>query len=266
VVLALPIDAPYLSKKRLWQYIALALVTLACLLTGVSSQIPVIPAAMGLYLLLTGTQRTRLFYVGAGAVFVILVVLAYLGTPYLTGRDFFSLFGEAESTTVTGGIAGISGGVEDRVALVTDGWREYSKHPLGLGPHGMRSSGLEKNVHNEYVSYLYERSVIGFIGLLLMHAVVVGLSLVSMRTGDKMQRLVMAGLVIAYVQVALNDIAHELLRQRDLWMLAVLVVSYASIEIHRHWLEKRSEKLEKFPWAYPGRNGLPAAAQERTGA
>ena len=58
----------------------------------------------------------------------------------------------------------------------------------------------------------------------------------------------MAGLLAAYCQFVINDLAHELLRQRDMWMLAVLVVSYASLELRRVWLERRAQKLSQYPW------------------
>lgn len=246
VVLALPVKGRY----RWLQGIALALVTLATLLTGVSSQLPVIPVALAIYLFVLSPFRSRLIYVVGLAAMIILVLFAYLATPYIAGVDFFELFGEAESQTLTGGVAGISGGVEDRLSLVTDGWREFRDHPLGLGPHGMRASGVEKNVHNEYVSYLYERGVVGFLGLMAMIATIIVIGARSMANATPAHRAVMAGLLVAYVQVVINDLAHELSRQRDVWMLIVLVVSYAGVELRQRAAQRQANLEQNYPWAY----------------
>ncbi|MCO5197447.1 MAG: O-antigen ligase family protein [Anaerolineae bacterium] len=242
--------APWKRRKWLWKGSSVALITAACFFTGVSSQLPVIPVVAALYVLLVATPRVRLFTIVASGAVIAWALLALVATPYMTGTDFFHWISQSSSESIAAGIGGISSGLEDRLALVSEGWAEYREHPMGLGPHGMRSSGVEKNVHNEYLAYLYERSIIGLVGLMLLHLTIIVMALWSMRTGDHTHKLVMAGLLAAYCQFVINDLAHELLRQRDMWMLAVLVVSYASLELRRVWLERRAQKLSQYPWAF----------------
>ncbi|MEW5988122.1 MAG: O-antigen ligase family protein, partial [Chloroflexota bacterium] len=251
IFVALAIPA---SKKWHWllKLAAMAFIFYACLSTGVSSQLPVIPIAGGVYLLLIGTPRQRIFWTTAGAAAALVGAFVYFSSPTFLGADILTLLptgsteeGAAESLT------GISGGASDRIALVQDGFKEYSSHHvLGLSPHGMRSSGLEKNVHNEYASYLFERGPFGFVGLLMGIAIVFGLGIASMKTGDKTHRAVMGGLLAAYALFVINDIAHELSRQRDVWMLVVLIVAYADIELRRAWDRRQATLASRFPWAF----------------
>lgn len=256
--------APWKRRKWLWKGSSVALITLACFFTGVSSQLPVIPAIGVIYILLVATPRVRLFTIVASGAVVTWALLALVATPYVTGTDFFHWISQSSSESIAAGIGGISSGLDDRLALVSEGWAEYREHPLGLGPHGMRSSGVEKNVHNEYLAYLYERSIIGLVGLMLLHLTIIAMALWSIRTGDHTHKLVMAGLLAAYCQFVVNDLAHELLRQRDMWMLAVLVVSYASLELRRVWLERRAKQLNQYPWAFAEPVSLPPRVRVAT--
>ena len=88
-------------------------------------------------------SRTVFTIVASGAV-IAWALLALVATPYMTGTDFFHWISQSSSESIAAGIGGISSGLEDRLALVSEGWAEYREHPMGLGPHGMRSSGVEK--------------------------------------------------------------------------------------------------------------------------
>lgn len=252
------LGAPFRRRKWLLRITSALIITYGCLLTGVSSQVPVLPVSLGVFLCLLGQPRERLFYIASGLAGAALIAYLYVGTSYVIGADLFESLGEAESQTLTGGVAGISGGLTDRLKLVSEGWGEFRQHPLGLGPHGMRSSGVEKNVHNEYLAYLYERGFIGLLGLLLLHGLIFARALWSFANGDQEHKVVIAGLIAAYSLVVINDIAHELLRQRDVWMLAALVVGYSDLTLREDPVVRKERLASQFPWAYP-RPDVPAA-------
>ena len=88
-------------------------------------------------------------------------------------------------------------------------------NPLGIGPGSNRGLGLlpgKQEAHNEYVAYVTERSLIGFIGLILLY-------LALWRIGPR------GGLTRALViGFALQSLVRETFHYRHLWIILGVAV------------------------------------------
>jgi len=235
-----------LERRRWLRLVAAGLIFYAAFSTGVSA-VAVVPVALGLYILLISSPRMRLFLVVAAALAISLALLFLQVTPYLVESDLFETLELSKSRA----IADLEAGLKDRGQLLGESWREFRERPLGLGPHGLRASDVEKNVHNEYMAYLVERGFLGLTGLLLMYLMFAATALTSMWRGDRAHRVLMAGLIAAFTVQVLFDLAHEILRQRYVWMLLILMFIYADLERHRSQAQRQATMARQWPWAYP---------------
>lgn len=244
-----------LKRARWLRYVAAGIIAYGAMLTKTSAPMGAIPAGLAVYLFFTSSQRLRFFLVAAGVLVVSAVVLLYVGTSYVWGMDPFALIEGAESDVVSKTVGGIGSGAEDRAMLLAGGWAEFRERPLGLGAHGMRASGVEKNVHNEYAAYLFERGLMGLGGLLLFRAMQVGQAVVAMQGCDRKYRMILAGLLAAIVVQIVFDLAHEVMRQRDVWMVNGMLFIYADMELQRRRAARQADRARRFPWAYPRSEG-----------
>jgi O-antigen ligase len=208
--------------------------------------------ALGAYLLFSGSVHQRLLWLGLGA------IAAGLATGVLTIIPPERLAAElAElSPLFENGISRVPGSVESRTAMVASGFRQWAKKPIGLSPHGMRETDEERNTHNDFAAYLFERGYLGFTGLVFLLGGAAARAIYSGLQGDSAHRRLMAALLGVVVVTMVNELAQEFMREREIWLTMAMVMLFARFELQQRQLLKRQNQVVRWPWAVPAADSL----------
>ena len=120
----------------------------------------------------------------------------------------------------------------DRVALTLDFWEFFKERPLGTGPN--TAELYVKDLHNDYIAYLFERGPLGFIGWIWLITYSIRVSLAMARAhGTNSRCWQYLSLTAALVACSLNAMAHETSHFRQLWVLLAFIYGL-QLSLRRH--------------------------------
>jgi O-antigen ligase len=148
------------------------------------------------------------------------------------------------------GLSRIPESLSKRMNMVLSGWKQFRDNPLGLSPHGMRLSETERNVHNDYAAYLYERGILGFAGLVFLFGGAVIRAIYSGFRGDDANRRYMATLLAVLLITIFTEFVHEYMREREVWLGMAMIVLFTGFEYQRLRHERRLVQKRNWPWAF----------------
>lgn len=240
----LTVGIPF-TRRRWLHWLMVGVMIAGLVATGSNAALGAFLVAFCAYLLFSSSNHKRLMWLGVGAVglgfiFGVLVVIP----PRQLLYDLAQL-----SPVLKRGISRAPGGVEGRAGMVFSGWEQFREKPLGLGPHGMRISDVERNTHNEYAAYLFERGYLGFAGLLFLLGGAAARAIYSGLHGDAAHRRLMATLLGVLLMTVVTDLAHEYMREREVWLGIAMIVLFAEFELRRRQSEQRDVRATRWPWA-----------------
>jgi O-antigen ligase len=142
-----------------------------------------------------------------------------------------------------------------RVSIWRAGLHTFANNPLGIGigPAAFKEAVIvpewshRKELHSDYLSFLVERGVLGFLGLLLILGSI-GRSLARcLRNTTSERELVwILGLVGMYVFTLVDAISHETLHNRQVWLVYALIVAQEriSVRLKRESLAELPSRIE----------------------
>lgn len=244
---------PYTKSTRL-KWFSFGVICFAILTTGSNGALGAFSIGLAAFFLLKSSIRERIFWLGAGATAVALLtaVLIVIPPDALAAKlaDLSPIFEQ--------GVSRLPGSVESRTAMLESGFRQWSQKPIGLSPHGMRETDAERNTHNDFGAYLYERGPLGFLGLLFLLAGSGAHAIYSGIHGDDDHRRLMAGLLGVVVVTLVNELAQEFMREREIWLTMAMIMIFADLEAKQRQAEKRAIQAVRWPWAVASTN--PAVA------
>jgi O-antigen ligase len=240
----LTVGIPF-TRRRWLHWLMVGVMIAGLVATGSNAALGAFLVAFSAYLLFSSSNHKRLMWLGVGAVglgliFGVLMVIP----PRQLLYDLAQL-----SPIFKRGISRAPGGVEGRAGMVFSGWEQFREKPLGLGPHGMRISDVERNTHNEYAAYLFERGYLGFAGLLFLLGGAAARAIYSGLHGDVAHRRLMAALLGVLLMTMVTDLAHEYMREREVWLGIAMIVLFAEFELRRRQSEQRDVRATRWPWA-----------------
>lgn len=231
--------------KRWWlHYASVALAVLGVILTGSNSTLGALLVAVVVYFLFKGALRERLLWLGIGALsFGLMMGVFILEPPDKLLHDLGELAPFLEQ-----GVARVPESTESRLAMVLSGWEQFRERPIGLAPHGMRESTAERNVHNDYAAYLYERGFLGFLGIILLLGGAAMRAIYSGMNGDANHRRLMAMLLGVLFVTIVTELAHEYMREREVWLTMAMIILFSQFEFEgRMALQRRAKDARRVP-------------------
>ncbi|MGH9875313.1 MAG: O-antigen ligase family protein [Pyrinomonadaceae bacterium] len=127
------------------------------------------------------------------------------------------------------------GNAADRSRIWTAGYDSFVRHPFGIGPGGFKmgsegplnKEGTRWELHSDYISYLVERGMIGFLGLVLLFGALGAMILRSYAYAGTPRELLWAlGLGGIYITTLVNSLTHEGLHSRFAWIAFAIIATY----------------------------------------
>jgi O-antigen ligase len=198
---------------------------LAALLAGVAV------FGLGAYLRSGRSRQQIMGLVGAatlaGAI-LLGVVVSLVGIPTAGVADIDALAQRQQQGVLSRNIGRLNNGLDDRLEIWGSGWRGAAPRlTIGVGPgeavdYAVDITGLPIGLHNDLFAYIFERGVLGLLGFLALHKVLLSwggrLLVTKGRTQD-----VMRGLGPAVVANLVFSMSHETLHFRHVWILFAMV-------------------------------------------
>lgn len=238
-----------LTRKRWLNMLYFGIVVFGLILTGSNATLGACAVGLLFYLLLNNSLRSQLIWLGLGVVAIGIALGAYVMVA--TSQISSTVISET-SHVIEQGVGRIPGSIESRLRTVETGWRQFREQPMGLAPHGMRESIEERNVHNDYAAYLYERGFLGFAGLLLLLGGAAVKAIYSGLNGDDEHRRLMAILLGVLVVTIVTELVHEYMREREVWLVMAMIVLLADFEMNRRQTQKHVLQARRWPWVILG--------------
>ncbi len=147
-------------------------------------------------------------------------------------------------------------GMSSRINIWGGAWQALQQYPFGLGP-GVSRAGLGAELHNDFLSHLVERGVLGIIGLVwTMAAALVFLwqRVRFERERGERSSLNAAALLAGVIATLPIMLSHEVLHFRHHWLFLALIFAQSPIN-STDW-----RRAAAWSWAWvrqPAREYLP---------
>ncbi len=138
-----------------------------------------------------------------------------------------------------------------RITLFQTGLNIFIKNPLGygigpagfkeVGPEvkGFRSKPIKKELHNDWLSFLVERGVIGFLGLALLFSAIAKMLFRTIKSaGSKRDFMWILGLYGMFIFTLSFSLSHEVLHFRHVWC------SFVLIAVEYKFIKKKGEERQ----------------------
>ena len=138
-----------------------------------------------------------------------------------------------------------------RINIWQTGLDTFIKHPLGsgIGPAGFKEVGPEiggfrtkaekKELHSDWLSFLVERGLIGFLGIFLLFGAITKMLLQTINTlNSNREKLWIIGLFSMFIFALSFSFTHEILHFRHVWC------SFALIAVEYKLSKKNQEERE----------------------
>lgn len=122
------------------------------------------------------------------------------------------------------------GSSEGRYLIWKAGFESFTNNPLGIaiGPGGFAETAkdIQDEIHSDYLSFLVERGIIGFIGLVALLGTVVSMLMHCIRnTRSEEEFLWAVGLCAMFVFILINALTHEVMHFRHVWFAFALIAA-----------------------------------------
>jgi hypothetical protein len=233
----LAMAAPW-PRHRAARLVVLGVLVFAMYVTGSNGALSAFLAGvavlgLGAYLRGARTREQILALVGSAilATGVLLVVaVSLVGVPSI-GRTSIDDFAKGEQQgALANSLGRLDRGVDDRLQIWSSGWRSAGPRlAIGVGPgeainYAVNLSGLHISLHNDMLAYVVERGVLGLVGFLLFHAVLLrwgGQLLVAQGRATETYR----ALGPAVAANLVFSMSHETLHFRHIFMLYAMVAA-----------------------------------------
>lgn len=113
--------------------------------------------------------------------------------------------------------------VEDKLDKRTDIWMSaaavFQNYPLGIGPN-VSKEAIGIGLHNDYVAFMVERGLLGFIGLILLIGEMLLWLVLARKNGVTRQHHFTTGALLGgLVSVLAVAATHEVTHSRPVWLL-----------------------------------------------
>ncbi len=232
------------TRRRWLQWLSFAVVMGGTLTTGSNGALGSFLVAVAAYVLLKSSSYQRLLWLGLGLIgFSLLVGLLTVLPPDRLVAELAEI-----SPIFEEGVARAPESVESRTSMLASGFRQWSDKPVGLAPHGMRESTEERNTHNDYGAYLFERGVLGFTGLVLLLGGAAARAIYSGLRGDDAHRRLMATLLGVMMVTIVIELSQEFMREREIWLTMAMVVLFGEFELRRRRTWLAEIQAARWPW------------------
>jgi O-antigen ligase len=133
-----------------------------------------------------------------------------------------------------------SNAFDSRIILWKTGLHTFIKNPIGsgIGPAGFKEVGPEVKVttnelkkmelHSDWLSFLVERGLIGFLGIVLLFCAIAKMLLQTTKTSNSSrENLWITGLFGMFIFALSFSFTHEILHFRHVWCaFALIAVEY----------------------------------------
>jgi O-Antigen ligase len=249
--------APW-PRRRIARLLVFAFLVFAMYVTGSNGALAAFLAGvamlgLGAYLRGGRTREQIMALVGvailAGAL-VLGVAISLVGVPTIGVADIDAFAQSEQQGALANSLGRLDRGVDERLAIWSSGWRSAGPRlAIGVGPgeainYAVNLSGLHISLHNDLLAYLVERGVLGLIGFLMLHAVLLGWSgrlLVAEGRGRDVYR----GLGPAVVANLVFSMSHETLHFRHVWVLyAIVAAAYVVVATRNRAIPPAERALE----------------------
>jgi O-antigen ligase len=233
----LAMAAPWPSR-RVPRLLVLGVLLFAMYITGSNGALSAFLAGMvmlglGAYLRGGRTREQVLALVGSAILIgglLLVVTVSLIGVPSIGQSDIDAFARGEQQGALANSLGRLDRGVDDRLAIWSSGWRSAGPRlAIGVGPgeainYAVNLSGLHISLHNDLLAYLVERGVLGLVGFLLFHAVLLrwsGRLLVAEGRAIDTYR----GLGPAVTANLVFSMSHETLHFRHIWVMYAMVVA-----------------------------------------
>jgi hypothetical protein len=242
----LAMAAPW-PGRRLARALVLGVLVFAMYVTGSNGALSAFLAGLlllglGAYLRGGRTREQILALVGSAVLvggLLLAVTVSVVGIPSI-GRSDIDTFAHSEQQgALANNLGRLDRGVDDRLQIWSSGWRSAGPRlAIGVGPgeainYAVNLAGMHISLHNDMLAYLVERGVLGLVGFLMLHAVLLRLSgrlLVTQGRPVDTYR----GLGPAVAANLAFSMSHETLHFRHIWVLyAMVAAAYTVVERRR---------------------------------
>jgi hypothetical protein len=249
--------APW-PRRRIARLLVFAFLVFAMYVTGSNGALAAFLAGvamlgLGAYLRGGRTREQIMALVGvailAGAL-VLGVAISLVGVPTIGVADIDAFAQSEQQGALANSLGRLDRGVDERLAIWSSGWRSAGPRlAIGVGPgeainYAVNLSGLHISLHNDLLAYLVERGVLGLIGFLMLHAVLLGWCgrlLVAEGRGRDVYR----GLGPAVVANLVFSMSHETLHFRHVWVLyAIVAAAYVVVATRNRAIPPAERALE----------------------
>jgi O-antigen ligase len=122
------------------------------------------------------------------------------------------------------------GSSEGRYFIWKAGFESFINNPLGIaiGPGGFVETATDvgDEIHSDYLSFLVERGIIGFIGLFVLLGTVVSMLMHCIKNTRSEQEFLWAvGLCAMFLFILINALTHEVMHFRHVWFAFALIAA-----------------------------------------
>jgi O-antigen ligase len=252
--------APWPSRRP-FRALVLGVLVFAMWVTGSNGALGsfaagLIVLGLGAYLRGGRTREQIMALVGTAVLvggLLMVVAVSLVGIPSI-GRTDIDTFARGEQQgALANSLGRLDRGVDDRLQIWSSGWRSAGPRlAIGVGPgeainYAVNLAGLHISLHNDMLAYLIERGVLGLLGFLLFHAVLLrwsGRLLVAKGHPIDTYR----GLGPAVAANLVFSMSHETLHFRHIWvMYAMVAAAYTVVASRRPVAEPGTSAPAKEP-------------------
>lgn len=162
------------------------------------------------------------FMLLVGLVFVLMIALIFVLFPSILSSS--TLAERSDLFMIT--LGRLPRSFSSRVNLILSAWPIYSRFPLGTGPETYDL--LSGELHNDYISYLFERGPLGLIGWLGMVGILLFTSFRSAthQTNDH-HRWQLLSFGVGFLACAVISLSHEISHFRQVWVFIAFLLSFS---------------------------------------
>lgn len=242
LALAVPI-----ARRRPWlKYVFFAIIMAGLVTTGSNGALVAVTTGLSVFFLASATARQRLLFLGLGATGLSVILLIFTVIPPDQLADTLA----DVSSVFENGISRIPDSIASRTDMLRSGFGQWAEKPIGLSPHGMRETLEERNTHNDYGAYLYERGYLGFTGLIfLLWASALRAWYGAMHSTGEFRTLMAALMGVVFVTIV-NELVQEYMREREIWLTMAMIILLLEFEGKRRLASMRAEQMRRSPWSF----------------
>lgn len=229
------LSAPW-PRNKLARFVVFAWLVIGMYVTGSNGALAALLIGLAMFAvgayLRSGRSRQQVMGLVGVAVLLGAIVLgvfvSMVGIPTFRVADIDALAQRHQQGLLSRNIGRLNTGIDDRLTIWGSGWRGAAPRlTIGVGPgeaidYAVDVTGLPISLHNDLFAYVIERGVLGLLGFLALHKVLLSWGGRLLMTRGRAQD-VMRGLGPAVLANLVLSMSHETLHFRHVWMLFAMV-------------------------------------------